>query len=61
MRERTDKSFPNAYSTAIAVMKSITHPVTECILLQYIEDKRFGLTVANNDFRSPPPKKPRTD
>ena len=61
MRERTDKSFPNAYATAEAVMQSIKHPVTEPILLQYIEHKRFGVNSANNDFRPPQPKKTRTD
>ena len=60
MRERTDKSFPNAYSTAEAVMKSITEPVTEEKLLNYIDHKRHGLNSANSDFRPPPPKKPRT-
>ena len=33
MRERTDKSFPNAFNTAQGVMKSITDPVTEADLL----------------------------
>ena len=60
MRERTDKSFPNAYATAEAVLKSIKEPVTEPILLQYIEQKRFGSNSSNSDFRSPPPKKART-
>ena len=59
MRERTDKSFPNAYSTAEAVMKSIKEPVTEQILLNLIENSRFGLHDSNHDFRSPQPKKPR--
>ncbi|KAF6036629.1 RNGTT [Bugula neritina] len=36
MRERTDKSFPNAYSTAIAVVESIKNPVTEKILLDFL-------------------------
>jgi mRNA-capping enzyme len=61
MRERTDKSFPNAYSTAEAVMKSIKEPVTEHILLHLIENNRFGLHDSNHDFRSPQPKKPRTN
>eukprot|EP00096_Caligus_rogercresseyi_P014199 TRINITY_DN6715_c0_g1_i1.p1 TRINITY_DN6715_c0_g1~~TRINITY_DN6715_c0_g1_i1.p1 ORF type:complete len:598 (+),score=118.43 TRINITY_DN6715_c0_g1_i1:83-1795(+) len=40
MRERTDKSFPNAYSTAQGVLKSITNPVTEEILFKYIYGQR---------------------
>ena len=59
MRERTDKSFPNAYSTAEAVMKSIKEPVTENILLNFIDHSRYGLHNSNHDFRSPEPKKPR--
>lgn len=56
MRERTDKSFPNAYATAEAVMKSIREPVTEHILLDFIEHNRYG---THNDFRPPPPKMSR--
>ncbi|KAF5300294.1 hypothetical protein FQA39_LY11151 [Lamprigera yunnana] len=37
MRERTDKSYPNAYSTAIAVYRSILKPVTKEYLLSYID------------------------
>ncbi len=37
MRERTDKSFPNAFATAEGVWKSITQPVTEDILLSVVE------------------------
>ena len=59
MRERTDKSFPNAYSTAEAVMKSITEPVTEQILLNFIEQNRQNRQDAHSDFRPPPAKKHR--
>ena len=59
MRERTDKSFPNAYSTAKAVMKSISEPVTEQILLEFIEHNRYGVHNSSNDFRPPPPKMSR--
>ena len=59
MRERTDKSFPNAYSTAEAVMKSIREPVTEHILLNFIDHSGYGVHNANNDFRQPQPKRPR--
>ena len=36
MRERTDKSFPNGYNTAVGVWKSIQQPVTEEILLNIV-------------------------
>ena len=58
LRERTDKSFPNAYSTAEAVMKSIREPVTEPILLEFIEHNRYGVHNSSNDFRPPPSKMP---
>ncbi|XP_071804447.1 mRNA-capping enzyme-like [Asterias amurensis] len=38
MRERTDKSFPNGYATAVAVCNSIANPVTKDILLKFIEE-----------------------
>ncbi|XP_050441542.1 mRNA-capping enzyme-like [Adelges cooleyi] len=37
MRERTDKSFPNAFKTAIAICHSIEQPVTKEILLKCIQ------------------------
>jgi len=37
MRERTDKSFPNSYNTAMAVCESIKHPVTKDYLFEVIE------------------------
>ena len=61
MRERTDKSFPNAYSTAEAVMKSIMEPVTEQKLLDFIEHHRYNLHTANNDFHPPRPKRSKTE
>ena len=36
MRERTDKSFPNGYNTAVGVWKSIQEPVTEEMLLNIV-------------------------
>ncbi|XP_072038912.1 mRNA-capping enzyme-like [Amphiura filiformis] len=39
MRERKDKSFPNAYTTAMGVCNSILNPVTKDKLLQYTEDQ----------------------
>ena len=41
MRERTDKSFPNGYNTAVGVIQSIREPVTTEILLNFIEYERF--------------------
>eukprot|EP00088_Acartia_fossae_P066623 TRINITY_DN8270_c0_g1_i2.p1 TRINITY_DN8270_c0_g1~~TRINITY_DN8270_c0_g1_i2.p1 ORF type:complete len:372 (-),score=51.81 TRINITY_DN8270_c0_g1_i2:117-1148(-) len=41
MRERTDKSFPNAYKTAMSVVASIQDPVTEQILLNFIQHHRW--------------------
>jgi mRNA-capping enzyme len=37
MRERTDKSFPNSYDTAVAVCNSIRFPITKEVLLDFIE------------------------
>merc|ERR1719295_1710049 len=55
MREGTDKSFPNSEKTAKAVFDSISNPVTESMLLQFIETRRFGNDSA--EFRPPPPPK----
>jgi len=41
MRERTDKSFPNGYNTAIGVINSIKDPITTDILLDYIDHQRW--------------------
>ena len=41
MRERTDKSFPNAYTTAVNVCNSIRYPITQEYLLEYIAKYRF--------------------
>lgn len=43
MRERTDKSFPNKFATANAVMKSIKNPVTKQYLYRVIDTQRFDL------------------
>jgi len=53
MRERTDKSFPNGYKTAIGVINSIKDPVTEEILLDFIERHRY---VKPDHHMMPPPK-----
>ncbi|KAL4218429.1 hypothetical protein ACF0H5_023164 [Mactra antiquata] len=41
MRERTDKSFPNHYTTAVAVCESIQRPVTKDILFRVTEVERW--------------------
>lgn len=59
MRERTDKSFPNSYNTALAVCNTIKNPVTEEILLKFINDQ--GYKKPDRDLMPPPPaKKQRT-
>ncbi|KAJ0181624.1 hypothetical protein K1T71_002346 [Dendrolimus kikuchii] len=50
MRERTDKSYPNSYTTAKAVCESIKTPVTKEILLDFIDNTRF-----QDDSESMPP------
>ncbi|KAI1305291.1 mRNA-capping enzyme [Halotydeus destructor] len=63
MRERTDKSFPNAYDTAVSVWDSISNPITKETLLTFIEQHRW--VPPPNDKRPaegalmPPPKAPR--
>ncbi|XP_071959543.1 mRNA-capping enzyme-like isoform X2 [Antedon mediterranea] len=37
MRERTDKSFPNAYKTAMNVCQTICEPLTQAYLLHFLE------------------------
>eukprot|EP00794_Sanderia_malayensis_P011972 gene11972-13209_t len=41
MRLREDKSFPNAYKTALSVCESIKNPVTKEMLFDYINKHRF--------------------
>lgn len=41
MRERTDKSFPNSYNTAMSVCQSIINPVTKEKLLDFIQKYQF--------------------
>ena len=54
MRERTDKSFPNGYNTAMGVVGSIKYPVTAEILLDFIESRRWRKS--DPDLMPPPPK-----
>ncbi|XP_071553085.1 mRNA-capping enzyme [Panulirus ornatus] len=55
MRERTDKSFPNSYTTAVAVCESIKNPVTQDDLLKFINAK--GFRKPDKDLMPPPPAK----
>ena len=54
MRERTDKSFPNGYKTAMGVIQSIREPVTTEILLDFINNYRWR--ESDLDLMPPPPK-----
>lgn len=54
MRERTDKSFPNGYKTAMGVIGSIKDPVTTDILLDFIESRRWRKS--DPDLMPPPSK-----
>ncbi|KAK2156753.1 hypothetical protein LSH36_206g04070 [Paralvinella palmiformis] len=49
MRQRTDKSFPNSYSTAMGVCESIKNPITKERLFEFIE--KYG-------WRPKPQKRP---
>ncbi|XP_056337148.1 mRNA-capping enzyme [Danio aesculapii] len=60
MRQRIDKSFPNAYDTAMAVCNSIQHPVTKEILLEFLErcaQVQSRKHPADSDLMPPPPPK----
>lgn len=56
MRERTDKSFPNGYKTALGVWNSITKPINEEMLLDFIRREAFRPPVkrrADENFAVP--------
>lgn len=59
MRERTDKSFPNADKTAEAVLESIRAPVTRSMLLEFIKTHAFKESMPP-PLGPPPVKKART-
>ncbi|XP_036269252.1 mRNA-capping enzyme isoform X6 [Pipistrellus kuhlii] len=67
MRQRTDKSFPNAYNTAMAVCNSISNPVTKEILFEFIDrcaasqgqKRKHHLDPDTELMPPPPPKRPR--
>ncbi|XP_045247162.1 mRNA-capping enzyme isoform X3 [Macaca thibetana thibetana] len=65
MRQRTDKSFPNAYNTAMAVCNSISNPVTKEMLFEFIDrctaasqgQKRKHHLDPDTELMPPPPPK----
>uniref|UniRef100_A0AC11DIU2 RNA guanylyltransferase and 5'-phosphatase n=1 Tax=Ovis aries TaxID=9940 RepID=A0AC11DIU2_SHEEP len=65
MRQRTDKSFPNAYNTAMAVCNSISNPVTKEMLFEFIDrcaaasqgQKRKHHPDPDTELMPPPPPK----
>ncbi|XP_004580449.2 mRNA-capping enzyme isoform X3 [Ochotona princeps] len=68
MRQRTDKSFPNAYNTAMAVCNSISNPVTKEMLFEFIDrcaaafqgqKRKHHLDPDAELMPPPPPKRPR--
>ncbi|XP_005182334.2 mRNA-capping enzyme [Musca domestica] len=52
MRERTDKTMPNSYNTAMSVIESIRNPVTKDILLHFIHHNGYR----NDNDMMPPPR-----
>lgn len=65
MRQRIDKSFPNAYNTAMAVCNSISNPVTKEMLFEFIDrcaaaaqgQKRKYPMDPDSELMPPPPPK----
>lgn len=66
MRQRLDKSFPNAYNTAMAVCNSISNPVTKEMLFEFIDrcaaaaqgqKRKFPLDPDTELMPPPPPKR----
>ncbi|KAL1448452.1 hypothetical protein MTO96_044062, partial [Rhipicephalus appendiculatus] len=54
LRERTDKSFPNSYTTADGVMESIRHPVDKDYLLHFIHQFGFRKKPSDSELMPPP-------
>ncbi|OQV25214.1 mRNA-capping enzyme [Hypsibius exemplaris] len=70
LRERTDKSFPNAFSTADSVYRGIINPLTQEHLFNYIRRYSYGRPKrhreedhdADQHFQQPrPPVRPRIE
>nr|XP_002130836.2 mRNA-capping enzyme-like [Ciona intestinalis] len=62
MRERTDKSFPNSYNTAIGVCDSIKHPVTKEMLFNMIDHHAYNVQhhQGSSNHHPPPASRKRT-
>ncbi|XP_034017911.1 mRNA-capping enzyme [Thalassophryne amazonica] len=67
MRQRVDKSFPNSFDTAMAVCRSIQHPITKEMLLEFLDSCTQGVQTPNQKrpadpdselMPPPPPKRP---
>jgi hypothetical protein len=62
MRERTDKSLPNAFTTATAVCNSIKYPITQEMLIDFVKKHPVPpcgvANVANGNNKRPAPMAP---
>ncbi|XP_037570170.1 mRNA-capping enzyme [Dermacentor silvarum] len=54
LRERTDKSFPNSFSTAEGVMESIRNPVDKDYLLNFIRQYGWRRKPTDSELMPPP-------
>lgn len=54
LRERTDKSFPNSYSTAEGVMESIRNPIDKEYLLDFISKHLWRKKPTDSELMPPP-------
>jgi mRNA-capping enzyme len=66
MRQRIDKSFPNAYNTAMAVCNTISNPLTKEMLFEFIDrcaaaaqqqKRKYPLDPDMELIAHPPPKR----
>ncbi|CAD6193611.1 unnamed protein product [Caenorhabditis auriculariae] len=57
MRERTDKSAPNAFTTAANVVETMLHPITKDFLCTFIAKQGFKLCERRRDAGDEPPQK----
>ncbi|XP_077517134.1 mRNA-capping enzyme-like [Amblyomma americanum] len=54
LRERTDKSFPNSFSTAEGVMESIRNPIDKEYLLDFISKHLWRKKPTDSELMPPP-------
>lgn len=64
LRERKDKSYPNAFQTASGVCESIRNPISKEMLLDFVKTKAKKPAAKNENQRKdqdmmPPPKLPK--